>query len=85
MKNFIELTMEKGNILINVNHIVSVEEVIFNGKQYAEITTTMPKKTYDVSDIQTKPTLYIVREDVYTFTPKNSYDEIKQMIIETTI
>ena len=61
MKKFVELkTVEKGNVLINVDHIISIEN----------IDDTMSKVLLTISISKDKMSYYTIQEDLGTIKRK---------------
>lgn len=83
MKNFIEITdLDNKKILLNVNHIVSIQEMDLSEKKFTQIQLSSSESLYDVEDSNARPTKYIIREEIQKVITSDTYNNIKRLIEE---
>lgn len=83
MKQFIELELVSNEkILININHIVSVKEIILNSKSVCKILLSNSKSLYMIDEcgVDKKPTKYIIEKDLTGIQALISLDDLKELI-----
>jgi hypothetical protein len=84
MKGFIEILIEENDrdtkLLVNVNHIISVKELIIGNSNLSELRIIGNMNTFDIQAQQSHPTVYYVNQELENIIVFHSFEEIKTMI-----
>ena len=84
MKGFIEILIKETDrymkILININHIISVKELIIGNSNLSELRIIGNMNTFDIQAKQSTPTVYYVNQELENIIVFHSFEEIKTMI-----
>lgn len=84
MKGFIEILIKENNtdvkLLVNVNHIISVKELIIGNSNLSELRIIGNINTFDIQAKHSTPTVYYVNQELENIIVSHSFEEIKTMI-----
>lgn len=84
MKGFIEILIKETDrdmkLLININHIISVKELIIGNSNLSELRIIGNMNTFDIQAKQSTPTVYYVNQELENIIVFHSFEEIKTMI-----
>lgn len=84
MKGFIEILIKENNtdvkLLVNVNHIISVKELIIGNSNLSELRIIGNINTFDIQTQKSIPTIYYATQELENIIVSHSFEEIKTMI-----